>query len=62
VELVKEFLGHYAPYRYENVDEERYFNNLSQFVKTTSGAISLKRRTQHTPYGKFALGNRLLYL
>jgi hypothetical protein len=62
VELVREFLSHYVPYRYEQVDEEKYFNNLAQFVKISSGSVSLKKKVAHAPLGRFALGHRLLYL
>lgn len=62
VELIREFFGNYVPYRYSQVDEEKYFCNLSQFIKISSGSASLKKRIQHTPQSRFALGSRLLYL
>jgi len=62
IKCVKEFMTKYVPYTYEQVDEERYFNNLSSFIKISSGALSLKRHTKSLPINRYLLGQRLQYL
>jgi hypothetical protein len=52
----------YVPYSYGKVDEERYFNNLSSFIKISSGAHSLQSNTYSNPLSRYSLGRRLQYV
>ncbi len=62
IQLVQDFLHNYVPYKYEKIDEEKLFTNLSMFAKISSGTQSLKKRPKHTPQARYLLGHRLLYL
>lgn len=62
IQLVQDFLHNYVPYKYEKIDEEKLFTNLSMFAKISSGAQSLKKRPKHVPQARYLLGHRLLYL
>lgn len=50
------------PYNYEQVDEERYFTNLSTFIKMSSGGLSLKQKIKNNPISRYYLGERLQYI
>jgi hypothetical protein len=52
----------YVPFTYDKVDEERFFTNLSSFVKISSGVKSFKQKIKNTPLSRYCLGQRLQYI
>lgn len=55
-------MSKYVPYSYEKIDEERYFNNLSSFIKISSGACSLQPNNPSNSLSRYCLGRRLQYI
>ena len=62
IKMIDEFLTKYRPYQYQKIDEERFFNNLGQFVKYGAGNISMKEKNNKSTLGKYQLENRRQYL
>ena len=60
IKLVEEFIQKYHPFKYEN--DERLYNNISSFVKISSGIISLKESVKSSPNKKHIMGERMHYL
>jgi len=55
-------MSKYVPYSYDKVDEEKYFTNLSSFLKISSGAYSLHQNSHLNPLSRYSLGRRLQYV
>jgi hypothetical protein len=62
IQLIDEFMSKYRIYDYSKIDEELLFDNLSYFVKCSSGNVSLSRKVEDSHFGKFRLAERSLFL
>jgi hypothetical protein len=40
--MIEEFMAKYREYNYDQVNEERFFNNMAYFIKCSSGNASLQ--------------------
>lgn len=60
--VVQDFIDKYVPYDYTLINEERYFANLSYFVKISSGSMALRNTQRNAPTSRYLLGQRLLYI
>ncbi len=59
VRLIEEFISKYRDYNYAKIDEERLFNNMSFFIKSSSGGACLKHKERHRPLAKFRMAERI---